>query len=466
MNNINTWKIKGNHDDLVVFIDNYLKKGEPFNNYNLLNFHSNNNYDILENTVFQIASFHLNRLNIIYNENIHIEFWCKENTGLHNFHLDCDEYERIKNIYNHPLVSCLTYLNDNDCPTLITNVNHEQYMYKDFDTQTGFSLIYPEYGKHICFDGSKYHGVSSTNINFDKKISNIVNNRYILAINIWKDYKPTNVLYYNTENENIFTKTESKLLTFKEENKYHNIQIEDENKINSSFFDDLLYDNSNKKLLELDKWSNNYKNINILFKKKELDKIFNKNNCIKEDIDFIMKNNDYILNRFFQRIVIPKLFSKDICKWIISEGEKFASQNNGWTTNRHSNYPTMDLPIKDIPTIFSFILCNLPDLFEIISKSYNLNSTKMNVLDFFLVKYQENLQTELELHSDGSILSCNISLSDKSEYEGGGTLFPDGIHYLLDQGDMLIHCGKIKHTGIKVTKGNRYILVAFLDLSV
>jgi len=56
-------------------------------------------------------------------------------------------------------------------------------------------------------------------------------------------------------------------------------------------------------------------------------------------------------------------------------------------------------------------------------------------------------------------------LSDKSDYEGGGTYFEnDSKIYYLNRGDLLIHSSKSKHAGFKVVKGTRYILVFFVDI--
>ena len=451
MNNIKIWKIKEDLDYLIPYCEN----SENQNNTKLLNIKSNiQEYDVLENAVFQIANMHLNRLNIVLDDSIYIEFWLK-NKSIYNMHLDCDEYEKKNNgKYYHPFISCITYLNDHLDPTLISNVTHEEYKYKEFEEQDGFSLIFPEKGKHISFDGSKYHGVTS----FD----NFKLPRYILAVNIWNTRKPTNIEYYISSNVG----SNLDFIFIEKIDSLQKMELKDDSKINNLIFNDLFYEKQSKKISEINDWKDISKNILIYFKKKELAVIFDKKNDIKSDLDFVKNNGEFTMNRFLQRLVFPKIYSVDICKWIIAEGEKYASKNGGWNTHRHKHYPTTDLPIHIIPNVFSFIASSLPNILENIGKMYGLLNVKMNILDMFLVKYNENLQNSLELHKDGSILSFNISLSDTREYEGGGTLFEDGIHYNLEQGDMLVHCGKVNHTGIKITKGNRYILVAFIDVFI
>lgn len=450
MNSISILKIKENLDNLIVYT-NYLKT------LMLLDIKSNiEEYDELENAVFQISKMHLNRLNVMLDDSIYIEFWVKNYSDLHKYHLDCDENELHHNKrYYHPLVSCVTYLNDHPNPTFISNINYEEYKYKNFENQLGFSLIYPEKGKHIYFDGSKFHGVTETNSELNNEL------RYILAINIWKSHKPVNIEYYISNKKSIIY-GENKELTFEVDHNIYNIELNDKSKINLTIFDKLLYEKNSEDLHEIDEYKSISKNIIINFKKTELFEILEKKTKIKTDLNFIRNGGEITLNRFLQRLVIPKIYSKDICKWIINEGEKYALNNGGWTNYRHKNYPTTDLPVNQIPSIFSFIISSIPDILNKIIKMYGLIDAKLNIKDMFLVKYNENLQNELELHTDGSDLSFNISLSELNDYDGGGTLFSDGIHYTLEQGDMLVHCGKVKHSGMKITRGNRYILVAFI----
>jgi hypothetical protein len=203
-----------------------------------------------------------------------------------------------------------------------------------------------------------------------------------------------------------------------------------------------------------------------------------KNNSLLKDIKLInelnsneIKNNDIInsaiYNRFIQRNIYSKMFSKNVCEWIIFESENYAKNNGGWTTRRHVKYPTTDLPVKNIQPIFNFVLLSYNEIFSKIKKSYSLSETiEFNISDFFIVKYNSEMQNELELHNDGSFLSINILLSNSSDFEGGGTFFNDNTVTNLEQGDVLVHSGQVKHSGVKITKGTRYILVAFVSLIV
>jgi len=176
---------------------------------------------------------------------------------------------------------------------------------------------------------------------------------------------------------------------------------------------------------------------------------------------------DFLYNRFIQRFNYNKIFSKNVCEWIIFESEEYAKNNGGWTTRRHEKYPTMDIPVEKIKTIFNFVLFSFTDIFNKIKKSYCFtDDVSFNIKDLFVVKYDEQMQNSLELHNDGSFLSINILLSNPKDFEGGGTYFNDGLTVFLDQGDLLVHSGKVKHAGLPVTKGTRYIMVAFVVIDV
>lgn len=101
--------------------------------------------------------------------------------------------------------------------------------------------------------------------------------------------------------------------------------------------------------------------------------------------------------------------------------------------------------------------------------------------------------TSLGAHYDDTLLSFSALLADPSSFEGGGTHFPtslwveDGIgnaehaagtadsksrrrakkattRTLRPQsiGDLVVHCGRLTHSGLAVTTGLRYLLVGFV----
>ena len=477
MNNMDIWSIDYNVDNQQI-IDNFLKINKGSKLLNLLK--PLKEYSLVEQFVYNIALFHCNRLNISLDNSIFVEFWFKSVPDTDNFHLDCDEYIRHnENKYVHPLLSCVTYLNDHNCPTILTNIDYETYKYKDFENQTSIFLSFPRLGKHITFEPNKFHGTSNV-----FKDSNTTP-RYMLAMNLW-DKKPENICYYNNDTIN------NDLITNEKDNSYKlvtNISIIDNpinsivvsNKnINFDFFEKLLYNNENDLFLKFGEFiSENNDNhcfqiiIDNDSEQKKLQQqlqqtLKNKYGDIIDDINAIMDEKSVIsYNRFLQRFNYSNIFTNDTCKWIINECENYAIGNGGWTTNRHHNYPTTDLPIENVKTIHNFIIETLNTISLKIKKSYNLNDDiKMNFIDVFVVKYKFNEQTYLDMHKDGSFFSFNILLSNPTDFEGGGTYFDDGLIMTPEQGGLIIHSSKMKHSGLPITKGTRYLLVGFINIDM
>lgn len=68
--------------------------------------------------------------------------------------------------------------------------------------------------------------------------------------------------------------------------------------------------------------------------------------------------------------------------------------------------------------------------------------------------------THQPLHRDGCSLSCIVSLSERHEYEGGGTyLEPLGTPIAPPLGHALVHPGALRHAGHRITAGERCALL-------
>jgi hypothetical protein len=165
------------------------------------------------------------------------------------------------------------------------------------------------------------------------------------------------------------------------------------------------------------------------------------------------------------------ILTADECQGIIDEAEHIAALQS-WTTTRHGNYPTTDLPLLELPQTLSFLRLTLveriyPLLQSQFGASYLPDATKLRLADGFVVKYDAAAggQTELKPHRDGSVLSFNIALNSASEFTGGGTWFAslqDAIR--IDQGEIVSHASALLHGGHGITSGRRYILVGFVIL--
>jgi hypothetical protein len=489
----NLWKVDyNNYEEQLI---NYIKMYEA--KQLILLDTCKINFDLIEKVVYEIAMFHFEKLNIQFDPNEHfIEFWFKNSifknntigsNNINSFHYDCDENERkFNNKQFKPLLSCVNYFNDNDFPLLLTEIDLEEYKFKKFENKNKIQVFFPKKNKQITFDGTKFHGVVDIFNKLNDSDSDI--ERYMLAVNLWNK-KPLNIPYYennseikyNSGIENTFIK-EDKIITIEENNVTKELNLElEKNILDFNFYEKMLYDTKKftipQEISELVKNElNEFSNFKISYKTPEkslTEKELNFSKMVK-DINIINtfdKNNkekmDILYNRFIQRFTYNKMFSKNVCEWIILESEKYAKNNGGWTTRRHENYPTTDIPIEKIPAVFNFVLNSFNDIFNKIKKSYCFTENVVfNIKDLFIVKYNEETQNKLDLHQDGSFLSINILLSDPKDFEGGGTYFNDGLTAFLEQGDLLVHSGRVEHSGLPITKGTRYILVAFVNIEV
>ena len=81
-----------------------------------------------------------------------------------------------------------------------------------------------------------------------------------------------------------------------------------------------------------------------------------------------------------------------------------------------------------------------------------------------LVKYTGKDHRGVCMHTDSADITLNVALSDPSDFDGGGTYFDEiDKTIMLQQGEMIIHLGSLKHSGVDITAGVRYILVAFMS---
>jgi hypothetical protein len=464
--NTSVWQINNNlscHDnDKINAILNGLSLCQENNMTFLLNKTKNNIVELLIN---DIVNFHLKRLNIA--NDIFVEFWFKTyKPGNNELHIDKDEYDKKINKssnYNVPFLSCITYLNDNNTnPTVITDIDKDKYKYKNFES--GLYICLPRKMKQIVFDGGKYfHGEG-------KLLENENTIRNILVINLW-NVKPLNVplfqfdyfvfkygMYHEKEIDLINTTN----ILFNITELTNQITIKT-NLLNDNFFNNLLY-TLEPVIFMLKDVVDKYNNYDlIIFKNNNIDEQLN-----QEDVDNEKTNIDLSLDKFKQRFIIKNHFTKDMCEWIINESENYASNNNGWTKKRHDNYPTTDLPAELIPSIFSFLLFSFKNTIQKeIMKNYEIpENYTFQIKDLFVVKYDMENQTSLDMHCDASSITANILLSNINDFSGGGTYFEDDLTVLLNQGDMLIHSSKTKHAGIEITKGKRYVLLFFINILV
>ena len=184
------------------------------------------------------------------------------------------------------------------------------------------------------------------------------------------------------------------------------------------------------------------------------------------------------------------LVTEEECAAVVQESEEWARGRGGWTSTRHFNHPTTDIPLQELPrTRAWFNGACLDRLYPFLAASFAdalPNPRALRVADAFVVKYNASGgQTFLAPHRDGSVrahhraaavaymththasgrsvVSFNIALNRCDEYEGGGTWFEGlGRSIQSERGHVLAHASGCMHGGHPITSGVRYILVAFV----
>ena len=157
----------------------------------------------------------------------------------------------------------------------------------------------------------------------------------------------------------------------------------------------------------------------------------------------------------------------------------------GWTTRRHARYATRDIPVSTIASISAEVFARLEEaVMPAVASMYALHKPGLSMRDVFIVKYDATTSTAgggggagggaaevagqrgLEMHEDGSDYSFNALLSDPAtDFRGGGTRFEGRfgerpVH--VARGEVLVHAGKLRHEGVAIDAGKRYVMVGFL----
>jgi hypothetical protein len=200
----------------------------------------------------------------------------------------------------------------------------------------------------------------------------------------------------------------------------------------------------------------------------------------------------------FDRVhVVPKVFSEAECRWMENEvkavvaremacgsdevnslgvqagkGRGTGNGTGGGTAANTQTY-TKDYPQYDIRCCDMRSMVNEwvrreceARVFPVLAARYGLQSTGLlSFRDLFFVDYIAP-SDGTGMHADGSLLSFNLLLNSHTEFEGGGTHFErTGRTFHLEQGGVLMHAGKNRHRGMRVTSGERVVLVVFINVT-
>lgn len=137
-------------------------------------------------------------------------------------------------------------------------------------------------------------------------------------------------------------------------------------------------------------------------------------------------------------------------------------------------YTKRDLPCSEVKGLTSrvtdHIMASIIDIVGVIYQNKD-EASKLHPRSWkepHLLLYQkfENKvpHTGVEMHYDGCDITWNCMLSKSSEYDGGGTYIRALRKTVrLEQGQVLVHPGELYHKGCDITRGERALIVCFMD---
>ncbi|KAI9005800.1 hypothetical protein CLU79DRAFT_591088 [Phycomyces nitens] len=178
-----------------------------------------------------------------------------------------------------------------------------------------------------------------------------------------------------------------------------------------------------------------------------------------------MAENRFVFNHLRNEFTLPihlhSLFSVEECNRILSGCQEMSLEQ--WNTTRHSAFTTTDIPIRN--SRFDYLIDQVRDrLFPVIGDHYGFHPTHLAFRDIFIVKYSADAQAGLKLHTDGCLISFNVLINPQGDFDGGGTYFDSTKQIVTtEQGDCVFHGAHIMHRGVDITRGQRYLLVGFID---
>jgi hypothetical protein len=132
-----------------------------------------------------------------------------------------------------------------------------------------------------------------------------------------------------------------------------------------------------------------------------------------------------------------------------------------WKTDLYS-LTKQDLPVCEIPGSLPLVGPIQAIICEQIRRLYG-RSVRMDKNQPHLLKYSfADQQTGVQLHHDRCDVTANLTLSQDSDYTGGGTYYPaTGCTLRLSRGEFVLHPGSLVHAGTDITSGTRHLLVFF-----
>jgi hypothetical protein len=169
---------------------------------------------------------------------------------------------------------------------------------------------------------------------------------------------------------------------------------------------------------------------------------------------------EYTVKFMYKLVESIYLFDAHACNQIVFEAEQYA-QKHGWTTKRHEQYPTTDIPLSELTFSYARVMNAVYlKVFPKIEELFHFPMDSLYVHDLFVVRYTHDRQQQLATHRDGSLFSFILVLND--DFEGGGTRINKRV-VKPAVGHAMVFCGQNLHQGMPIHSGVRYIVTGFVN---
>jgi len=441
----------------------------------------------LQNYIYDIVNQHIKSKNITQ-PNLNIEYSLIEYSE--NLRVENDnENEKT------PLLSILSFIKVSDHCMLFSNINNENYKYKEVCGEDNFyAIVIPTDNTHVVFDGSKYYGFfdiqkkySEAEAEAEKQaeeeaeaekqaeeeasVPKIKNSEfYYLKINVWEEDSSSAHLTNTREDQ---ASSVQFIIDYDEQNiiRYNKYVINNEiheniiYNTNEDYTISSVYDILKEKYSQLIRnvviYLNLSSNINVNY-----NYLLNKYGIIVNDIlELSSDKNITENNRFYKNKIFQNLISIDVCHWIINETEK----NGNWIESSYNNYE-YSIKAEEISHVFNYLIFSSNMWIQFLKTKYNVpQDMKINIQDIFVAKNTQNSYKKLtKTMIEKNYFVCNVQINDISHVQGGDIYFDKNTEdkLKLNQGDMLIYNSCRVHDYDEIEVGTSYNLVLIINFEL
>jgi hypothetical protein len=350
-------------------------------------------------------------------------------------------FKKNETTFKYPILSCMVFLTDSELPFVITEIDIDNYKYKEFKKQDTLHVIFPKKNTHVVFDRSVCNGFI---IPKDTNNENPIN---AILINVWDNTE-------NTKPIKIENKTTSRFIPL------NNQIIWTNDFLTYNMFNNLLY-------------MKNYthEDVNPILELYNNDAPQNWYIITKSEINLKNNNQSNFKNRFLQRFHIKSILSPNTCDWLINSTTK---NDTNISLSNDKSY----IHMMENNEIKSFTTTMLETVCDEINKSYNINienntNHKIEITDVLLMKYDNNntKNNGIKMFSnmDHDITAeIMLSLPDQNNNNNkeGQLMFNDGLHVILNQGDMVIYSNLTEHNINKISSENTVLYKIIIHMKI